>query len=568
MQNSILYIILWFFVSSLLLPVRTSLSASPLDPETSFLNINRTGETYLAASPHALSPFMTMKNQIPYIIWSEIDSRGISLVWVKHREGGEWVLDEGPLNRSLTGHAASPGLAVSGNRLYAAWSETDSRGISQIYVKEWKEGKWIEVSESLNIDPGRSASCLTIAGDDSGLYIAWTESNPEGVSLLYVKQWDGHSWRLIGDGINKDRRRHALTPTLAIGGGSVYLAWTEYERDGIARVYVNRWNGGGWEPMGESINKDPERTAFMPSLSIAGRFPYIAWMEYDADGISRIYVRRWDGKRWVDIGESLNIDSSKPATAPSLGIRGDTPFVVWTEIDDAGIPNVYTRQWKQRTWLRTERSLNIDTGRAAAAPSIVVGNNTIFVAFAEDKGGIYRLYVKELRDSDFIHYAQGIEKKTLPPSPSPQEGVKRERRVFFTSMPREIEEKGSPPPLALQNLPRTSLGEIDWMAGIGKGILKPYDSIDPGAKPPLIPDLDVQLPVRRGLGVPDAIFPHLSHSMWLDCRNCHPSIFVPKRAGNPVTMHRIIEGEYCARCHGVVAFRIYDCFRCHSGAPK
>lgn len=572
MRISTLFVAAGLFVTILLLPAQSSLSVSTsvstLDSSTHSLNINRSGETYLAATPHALSPLLTFRNQVPYIIWTEIDSRGISLVHIKHREGKEWVLDGGPLNQSLTGQATSPTLTVAGSHLYAAWSETDARHIPQIYVKEWDGEKWTPKSEGLNVNPANSASSPALCGNDSSLYTAWTELNPAGVSLLYVKQWDGSSWRLIGDGINKDPERHALTPALAIGKGGVYLAWAEYDKEGVAGVYASRWDGERWEPMGEAVNRNPDRTALLPSLSVAGTSPTIAWMEYNEDGVSQIYVKRWDGKGWAQIGESLNIDSSMPATAPSLAMKGDAPFVVWTEIDGTGVPNVYSTQWKRRTWLRTDRSLNMDTGKAASAPSIAIENNSASIAFAEiDQRGVYQLYVKELHEADFLQGAQGIGKSTSPHPSSPQEGEKRTAKVFFTSMPKDIKEKESPPPLAFQNLPRTPMGEIDWMAGVRRGILKPFDSTDPEAKPPLTPNLDIQLPVKKELGIPDVVFPHLSHSLWLDCRNCHPSIFVPKRAGNPITMHKIIEGEYCARCHGVVAFRLYDCFRCHSGTP-
>ena len=136
-------------------------------------------------------------------------------------------------------------------------------------------------------------------------------------------------------------------------------------------------------------------------------------------------------------------------------------------------------------------------------------------------------------------------------------------------MPKDptVKVKELPPPLAFKYLPRTSMGEINWMAGIRGGMLKPFDSTDPEARPSSPVQLEIPLSVKKEFGIPDVLFPHSSHTMWLDCRNCHPTIFAPKRAGNPITMHRILEGEYCGRCHGVVAFRLYDCFRCHSGAP-
>ena len=59
-------------------------------------------------------------------------------------------------------------------------------------------------------------------------------------------------------------------------------------------------------------------------------------------------------------------------------------------------------------------------------------------------------------------------------------------------------------------------------------------------------------------------FPHLAHTRWLDCSNCHPAIFLPQKGANKVNMDAIIGGEYCGRCHDKVAFALWTCERCHS----
>ena len=35
---------------------------------------------------------------------------------------------------------------------------------------------------------------------------------------------------------------------------------------------------------------------------------------------------------------------------------------------------------------------------------------------------------------------------------------------------------------------------------------------------------------------------------------------------NPVNMFAVLQGEYCGRCHGAVAFPLTECLRCHSVA--
>jgi c(7)-type cytochrome triheme protein len=63
--------------------------------------------------------------------------------------------------------------------------------------------------------------------------------------------------------------------------------------------------------------------------------------------------------------------------------------------------------------------------------------------------------------------------------------------------------------------------------------------------------------------MPNVVFPHFPHTYWLDCGNCHPDIFVMKKGANPISMVKIVNGEFCGRCHGRVAFPISNCSRCH-----
>jgi len=116
-----------------------------------------------------------------------------------------------------------------------------------------------------------------------------------------------------------------------------------------------------------------------------------------------------------------------------------------------------------------------------------------------------------------------------------------------------------------QTLPKDMRGNLDWDAAVRGGLLNPLPTIDPGvpARPPL--PLDVLLdPHMPGLEV---VFSHATHTYWLGCDSCHPSISVMQAGANPITMEKIYQGEYCGRCHGSVAFAVDSgCSRCHARA--
>jgi c(7)-type cytochrome triheme protein len=118
-------------------------------------------------------------------------------------------------------------------------------------------------------------------------------------------------------------------------------------------------------------------------------------------------------------------------------------------------------------------------------------------------------------------------------------------------------------PLAFYFLPKAEEGHyVDWSAALKYGVIKPVDALDPNKKtiPPI--DFNVIFKVRGEL--PEVVFPHLAHTVWLDCTNCHPKIFVMRAGVNNVTMDAIRQGQFCGQCHGKVAFPLSDCNRCHS----
>lgn len=68
-------------------------------------------------------------------------------------------------------------------------------------------------------------------------------------------------------------------------------------------------------------------------------------------------------------------------------------------------------------------------------------------------------------------------------------------------------------------------------------------------------------------GMPPVIFPHWFHRIRFKCKVCHEEIFIMRQGSNNVDMQKIIQGEYCGKCHnGKVAWAPIYCDRCHSGA--
>lgn len=122
---------------------------------------------------------------------------------------------------------------------------------------------------------------------------------------------------------------------------------------------------------------------------------------------------------------------------------------------------------------------------------------------------------------------------------------------------------------AYEGLPVTETGlgnGVHWVKALDDGNLKPrWERTDPSAEP-MVMDMNIVRVPKSSM--PDVVFPHRQHTLWLACSNCHPDIFIPRKGANQINMAAIILGQKCGVCHGKVSFPISECKRCHSQPKK
>ncbi len=117
---------------------------------------------------------------------------------------------------------------------------------------------------------------------------------------------------------------------------------------------------------------------------------------------------------------------------------------------------------------------------------------------------------------------------------------------------------------ALSVLPYDYVGNlVSWMKALDEGHIAPRSTFSKTTKVQVL-DLDIVMEYTGEM--PLVRFPHKQHTEWLDCNNCHNKIFKMEVGANPINMFAVLQGEYCGRCHGAVAFPLTECLRCHSVA--
>ena len=129
---------------------------------------------------------------------------------------------------------------------------------------------------------------------------------------------------------------------------------------------------------------------------------------------------------------------------------------------------------------------------------------------------------------------------------SPAVGVLQEPGEALSALPPDAHDAGN---------------KVNWPKAIENGYINPKTSRDGKYKMKVL-DLDILLTSTREM--PMVLFPHIKHTVWLDCANCHEKIFKMKAGATPINMYKILMGEYCGLCHGAVAFPLTQCLRCHS----
>lgn len=117
------------------------------------------------------------------------------------------------------------------------------------------------------------------------------------------------------------------------------------------------------------------------------------------------------------------------------------------------------------------------------------------------------------------------------------------------------------PTVALEGFPLDRRLQINWVKALDMGLIEPRANLT-GTGEMLVMNMDIVM--KNTKDMPYVRFPHLQHTKWLDCSNCHPNIFLPQEHANDISMNKVLRGEYCGVCHDKVAFSLFTCERCHS----
>lgn len=134
---------------------------------------------------------------------------------------------------------------------------------------------------------------------------------------------------------------------------------------------------------------------------------------------------------------------------------------------------------------------------------------------------------------------------------------------------KKIEKESDNTPIPLTILPKDGYGMVDWARSVKDGLIIPMDKLADGksvSKNPLKLPLVYSIKKKK---ISDVFFSHEVHTYWINCNTCHPAVFKAEFRGTAgMNMTSIDKGKFCGVCHGMVAFRLNECDRCHNQSKK
>lgn len=359
-----------------------------------------------------------------FIAWADI-SGGDSEIYVKRWNGSIWEeagigsASGGGISNNI-GHSNGPALLITSDGIpYVAWKD-ESGGDAEIYIRRFNGTVWEEVGSGSASgggisNNGRKSEWPTLAlAPDGKVYIAWSDNSGGGDFEIYVKRWNGSAWEDVGNnsssggGISNDIR-NSYVPVIQISSaGTPFVVWRDYNGSN-EEVYIKKFNGSSWEEVGAGsasgggISNSPYRS-YDPDLVISSDgFPYVVWRE-DSYGDPEIYVKRWNGTTWEEVGSGSASsggisNNSGESGEQQIAISPDgTVFIVWSD-NSGGNFEIYIKRWDGFAWEELGPSsadaggISKNNGISASPAILIMSNGYPCIAWADNTSGNYEIYI-------------------------------------------------------------------------------------------------------------------------------------------------------------------------------
>lgn len=314
-----------------------------------------------------------------------------------------------PTGGASTSSDGAPGFCTDGTNVYLAYSSESTPTIDHDHVLAYQwdpTNKWrpMNTGNELSLNNQYSATQATMACGSS--FAAWVQgaSSSEAEDAYVADVTLGGSTRS-----GPLSRLGALqygsdvaNVTATVDGTDVYLAF--WENNGVdadtqnrTSLYVSKWDGANFTNVGGLIASDLAGAADPVSLVVSGGNLYLAYTAVtETDGPELLYVAKHDGADWATMGGAIAAyegDDHVGSNDPDL-IMGDKLYVAWEESD-----SIFVAYWDETSaaWVISDlnRIINQHIGSDSSDPSLAysAAEEVLYITLLVNKTGYYQVFV-------------------------------------------------------------------------------------------------------------------------------------------------------------------------------
>jgi hypothetical protein len=230
--------------------------------------------------------------------------------------------------------AVNPQLAVSGSNISVAWEEySQGQNGDVIFKRSTDNGQTFGDIINLSNNTGNSINPqLAVSGNN--IYAVWSDNSAGDYDIFLSRSADG--------GGNFSKRTNlsivvgnSLTPTIAVSGDNVFVAWRDFIIGSQARAEIlytkSNDNGNTFDKIINLSNSTGP--SLYPQLIAFGNNVYLIWEDATPGNSEIFFVRSADNGDTFDRKINLS-DSRGNSVFAHMAVYGDNVYVVWSDDDD------------------------------------------------------------------------------------------------------------------------------------------------------------------------------------------------------------------------------------------
>ena len=302
---------------------------------------------------------------------------GTAVNYIAKWDGSSWTPMGSGMGRGYP-YTVVAALAVSGSDVYAAGFFTTAGGNGATNIAKWDGSSWSALGSGIDAAPGGNPPyVLGLAVSGSDLYAGGYFTMAGGSAANGIAKWDGSSWSALGSGMVGDVNvnGYASVSALAVSGSNLYAGGYFSAADGIATIYIAKWNGSSWTALASGMNGPPADPFYVSALAVSGSDVYAGGNFSAAGGIGEANVAKWDGSTWtaLDSGQGMN------NAVYALAVSGSDLYAGGAFTTAGGTAASYIAKWNGSSW----------SALGSGIGGIIAGNYPFVSALAVSGSDLY-----------------------------------------------------------------------------------------------------------------------------------------------------------------------------------